>query len=47
MDLAGIDREVDVIVGEQSAKPFGYSTKFELHDSQSIRTSLNGWVGLT
>src|SRR6185312_5715076 len=47
VDLTGFDGQIDVVVGDEAAKPLRYSTKFELHDSQSIRTSLNGWVELT
>ena len=31
VDLAGFDREVDVVVGDQGAEPLGDAAKFELH----------------
>ena len=37
VDFARFDDEINVIVGDKSAKPLGDPTEFELHASQSIR----------
>jgi hypothetical protein len=41
MDFAGLYREVDVIVGDECAKPLGDAPELELHGSQSIRQRLS------
>ena len=35
VDLAGLDREVDVVVGDQGAEPLGDAAEFELHGRRS------------
>ena len=39
VDLAGLDGEVDVIVGDEGAEPLGDAAEFELHGDQSSRAA--------
>jgi hypothetical protein len=33
VNLAGLDGQIDVVIGDQGAKPFGNAAKFEFHSS--------------
>ena len=47
VDLAGLDDEVDVVVGDEAAEPLGDAAEFELHapdPSEWARSERAGWM---